>query len=149
MRGIDTVSATTIACEVIDPTRFPHPRKLMSYMGGVPSEYSSGSKKRQGSITKAGNAHLRRVLVETAWHYNKKPSIGYSLRKRQEGLSAEVKDISWRAQMRLNHRFRKLLGRGMPKPKVAMAVARELSAFIWEMGQQVAKEKQRKEQGVA
>lgn len=149
MRGIDTVTAATIASELIDPLRFEHPRKLMSYMGIVPSEYSSGHRKSQGSITKAGNAHLRRVVIEAAWNYNKQPSIGYRLRKRQEGLSAELKDIAWRAQMRLSSRFGRLLARGKPKPKVVVAVARELLAFIWELGQQVAKERQQKEQDVA
>ena len=117
----------------------------MSYLGAVPSENSSGNARRQGSITKTGNAHLRRVVVESAWHYFREPKISYRLRKRQQSQSTEIKDISWRAQLRLNKRCRNLMARGKPKPIVTVALARELAAFIWEIGQQVANERNQKE----
>ncbi len=145
LRGVDTITATTIASELGDPRRFSHPRYLMSYLGAVPSENSSGNARRQGSITKTGNAHLRRVVVESAWHYFREPKISYRLRKRQQSQSTEIKDISWRAQLRLNKRCRNLMARGKPKPIVTVALARELAAFIWEIGQQVANERNQKE----
>ncbi|MFW5988253.1 MAG: IS110 family transposase [bacterium] len=137
-RGIKTITAATIACEIGDVRRFPHPRSIMAYLGTVPSEHSSGNTRHQGSITKTGNAHLRRVIVEACWHYRYEPKVSYSLNKRQKGVSPKIKDISWRTQVRLNKKYRRLLGRGKPKQVVITALARELIAFIWEAGYQVS-----------
>ena len=137
LRGIAKVSAATIVAEVGELSRFPHARQLMSYSGAVSSEYSSGSRIHRGAITKAGNAHLRRIVVEAAWAYRHQPSIGPTLRKRQERLSEPVKEIAWKAQHRLHHRYRQLIARGKPQPKVVTTVARELLGFIWAIGVQV------------
>lgn len=141
LKGVDYITAMTIAAEMGDPTRFPHPRQAMSYVGLTPSEYSSGKTKRQGGITKSGNSHLRRAIVEAAWHYRNPPRVSYALKRRQKGLSPQIKDISWRTQQRLNKRFFKLQGKGKSKQVAVVAVARELTAFIWELGQQVAEER--------
>ena len=106
----------------------------MAYGGIVPSEDSSGERSRRGNITKTGNAHLRRVVVEAAWAYRHRPSVGAKLRKRQAHVSEEVKEISWKAQHRLHERYRKLLGKGKNKGVVMTAVGRELLGFIWAIG---------------
>src|SRR5207249_615938 len=98
LRGIAKVSAVTIVAEVGELSRFARPRQLMGYSGAVSSEHSSGGKVRRGAITKAGNSHLRRIVVEAAWAYRHKPSLGGALRSRQDGLSEEVKAIAWKAQ---------------------------------------------------
>ena len=103
----------------------------MSYSGLVSSEYSSGNRVQRGRITKAGNAHLRRVIVEAAWAYRHKPWVGGALLKRQQGLDQVVKDIGWKAQWRLTNRYRKLSARGKNKPQVITALDRELLGFIW------------------
>ena len=100
-------------------------------MGLVPSEHSSGTKRARGAITKTGNAHLRRVLVEAAWHYRHHPFVGPALRQRQHGAPEEVKVRAWAAQQRLHRRYRVLAGRGKPKQHVVTAVARELTGFVW------------------
>ena len=109
----------------------------MSYAGLVPGEHSSGTRVRRLSITKAGNAHLRRVLVEAAWHYRHWPLVGVRLAGRHKGQPQEVIDISWRAQTRLNARYRRLLARGKDKNRVVTAIARELLGFVWEILQAV------------
>ena len=106
----------------------------MGYSGAVPSEHSSGESRRQGAITKTGNAHLRRVLGEAAWAYQRRPSMYPDLKRRQEGLSEEVKQIAWKAQHRLYGRFTRLKLRGKPHQKVVTAVSRELLGFIWAIG---------------
>jgi len=133
LRGVSFVTAATLAVEIGDISRFAHPSQLMSYAGLTPSEHSSGAVQRYGKITKMGNAHVRRVLVEAAWHYRHTPSIGVQLKQRQRGQPPEVKAISWKAQVRLHSRYRQLMARGKARNRVIVAVARELSAFIWEV----------------
>lgn len=131
-RGFDTVNALTVVAELFHIARFASPRQLMSYLGLVPSERSSGSSRRQGGITKSGNRHVRRVLVNAAWHYRHRPGVGAGLRKRREGQPAAIISLADRAQQRLNRRFMALvLGRGKPSQKAVVAVARELTGFIW------------------
>jgi transposase len=134
LRGIAVVTAVTIAAEVGELSRFAKPRQLMGYSGAVASENSSGPRTRRGGITKTGNAHLRRVLVEAAWAYRHRPALGAALRKRQATASAEVKEIAWKAQHRLHARYRALLGRGKPTAHVITAIGRELLGFIWAIG---------------
>jgi len=134
LRGIAQLSALTIISEVGELSRFGRPRQLMAYSGLTPSEHSSGDKIRRGAITKTGNAHLRRVLLEAAWTYRHRPAVGTSMRMRQERVSAEVKAIASKAQQRLCPRYQRLLARGKPACKVASAVARELLGFIWAIG---------------
>lgn len=137
MRGVGLITAATVVAETGDLSRFESPKQLMSYVGLVPCESSSAGNRYQGKITKSGNAHIRRVIVESAWHYRRLPVIGAGLKKRQEGQSEQVKSISWQAQQRLNLRFRRLTGRGKPSQKVAVAVARELLGFMWAIAQEV------------
>jgi transposase len=134
LRGIAKVSAVTIVAEVGELSRFARPRQLMGYSGAVSSEHSSGARTRRGAITKAGNSHLRRIVGEAAWAYKHRPAVGTALRKRQEGLSEEVKAIAWKAQHRLNSRYRRLVGKGKVKQQVVTAVGRELLGFIWAIG---------------
>ncbi|MFN2486509.1 MAG: IS110 family transposase [Acidimicrobiia bacterium] len=129
-RGIDTLSAATITAEVGDFSQFARAASFMSFMGLVPSEHSSGEREWRGSITKIGNAHVRRVLVEAAWAYRHRPAIGANLRKRQEGLPPELVAYSFKAQTRLHARYRKLSA--IKASNVAVvAVARELAGFVW------------------
>jgi transposase len=130
-RGIDTLTAVIIVAELHDFRRFHSARALMAYLGLVPSEHSSGEHARRGRITKAGNAFVRRVLIEAAWHYQHRPSVGRVLRGRQAGQPARVIAIADRAQQRLCRRFRRLVVERKPTPKVAVAIARELAGFIW------------------
>ncbi len=129
-RGIDTLTAVTIAAEVCDFRRFPTAASFMAFTGVVPSEHSSGPSERRGSITKAGNAHVRRVLVEAAWSYRHRPAIGVELRRRSEGQAPEVLAYAWHAQCRLCSRFRSLAAR-TERNVAAVAVARELAGFVW------------------
>jgi transposase len=130
-RGIDDLTALTIAAELGDPRRFPAAPSLMAFVGLVPTEHSSGTKRTRGTITKTGNAHLRRVLVEAAWHYRHHPFVGTALRQRQRGASEAVTARAWAAQQRLHRRYRVLAARGKPKPHIVTAVARELTGFVW------------------
>ena len=130
-RGIDTITAMTVVAELYKFGRFDSPRQLMGYLGLVPSEYSSGDHYSRGSITKAGNSHVRRVLVEAAWHYRHQPAVGVALRKRREGQPDWVIGIADHAQQRLCRRYRRLTAKGKPKNKAVVAVARELAGFIW------------------
>jgi transposase len=135
LRGIDLVAAMTLVAELGDLRRFPHPRELMSYLGVVPTEHSSGERRRQGGITKTGNGHARRILIEAAWNYRFHPRISTRLHKRQEHQPAQIREIAWRAQLRLNHRYRTLKAREVSHKKICVAVARELCGFIWNIGQ--------------
>jgi len=144
LRGIAKLSAATIVAEAGELSRFVHPRQLMGYSGAVSSEHSSGAKTHRGGITKAGNAHLRRIVGEAAWAYRHRPSIGATLRKRQEGLSEEVKAIGWKAQHRLYQRYRHLLSKGKTRQKVITAVARELLGFIWAIGVHIEQQQRQK-----
>lgn len=130
-RGIDTLSAMILVAEIVDFQRFRRPRALMAYLGLVPSEYSSGEAQRRGAITKAGNTHARRVLVEAAWHYRHRPTVGRVLRRRTAGQPPHVVGQAWRAQQRLHRRYRHLVGHGKRPPIAVVAVARELVGFLW------------------
>jgi transposase len=130
-RGVDRLGALTLASEVCDWRRFPRATAFMGFTGLVPSEYSSGESTRRGHVTKAGNAHLRTQLVESAWAYRNKALIGAGLRARHEGVPAETLARSWTAQQRLCGRFRRMAERKNVKTVVATAVARELAGFLW------------------
>jgi len=134
LRGVAKVAAVTIVAEVGTLSRFARARQLMGYSGAVASEHSSGARVRRGGITKTGNAHLRRVVVEAAWCYRHPPRLGYALRRRHDRLDEAVKAIAWKAQHRLHSRYRRLLGRGKSKQHVVTAIARELLGFIWAIG---------------
>ncbi|MCA1700927.1 MAG: IS110 family transposase [Actinobacteria bacterium] len=137
MRGVDTLTAVGLVGEIGDITAFKHPKQLASYLGLVPSEHSSGTKRRQGSITKAGSSHARRLLVEAAWHYRRPPRLSEPLRRRQHGQSPAAIDAAWRAQIRLHRRWAHLDGtRAKKRTTVAVAVARELACFVWEIARQ-------------
>jgi transposase len=130
-RGIDDLTALTIAAELGDPRRFATAPSLMAFVGLVPSEHSSGSKRAQGAITKTGNAHLRRVLVESAWHDRHHPFVSAALLARQRGAPATVVAHAWTAQQRLHRRYARFAARSKPKQHIVTAVARELSGFVW------------------
>jgi transposase len=134
LRGIAQISAVTIAAELGNITRFEGARQLMGYSGAVPSEDSSGKRLKRGSITKTGNAHLRRIVIEAAWSYRLRPGVGPALRKRQEGVPEEIKEIAWKAQNRLHKRYMKLSAAGKDQRKIITAVGRELLGFIWAIG---------------
>jgi transposase len=134
MRGIAELSAVTIVSELGQISRFDGARQLMGYSGAVASEDSSGERVRRGAITKTGNAHLRRVVIEAAWAYRHRPAIGATLQKRQQGVSEEVKEIAWKAQHRLHKRYCSLAAAGKNQQKVVTAVGRELLGFIWAIG---------------
>src|SRR5882762_7987843 len=138
LRGVSFLTAVALVAELGDLTRFRNPRELMAYLGLVPSEHSSGPSVRRGAITKAGNPHVRRLLAESAWAYQGIPRIGRQHAYRQEALPKVVCDIAWKAQLRLTTRFRRLIARGKAKPKVATAIARELTGFIWAIAQEVS-----------
>ena len=132
LRGIDTLSAVGLCAEIGDWTRFARAARVMSYLGLVASEDSSGERRRQGQITKTGSRHARRLLVEAAWHYRRPPAKGQALKRRQAGQSAHVLALSWKAQQRLHHTWRRLEhDRGKRSTIVAVAVARELAGFCW------------------
>ena len=136
LRGIAEISAVTIVAELGQISRFDTARQLMGYSGAVPSEESSGKRKQRGSITKTGNAHLRRIVVEAAWSYRHRPAIGPRLRKRQEGVAEPIKEIAWKAQVRLSKRYARLAV-GKDQRKIITAVGRELLGFIWAIGVKV------------
>jgi transposase len=137
LRGIDFVAAVTLVAEIGDFSRFAHPRELMGFLGLVPSEYSTGKTRRQGEITKTGNGHARRVLVEAAWNYRYPARISRLLQIRQEGQPKLVRDIAWRAQLRLAQRYRRLSARKLHPNKICVAIARELAGFVWNIACQV------------
>jgi transposase len=134
LRGVAQISAVTIAAELGNISRFEGARQLMGYSGAVPTEDSSGQRTRRGSITKTGNAHLRRIAIEAAWSYRLRPGVGPALRKRQEGVAEEIKEIAWKAQHRLHKRYMRLTAAGKDQRKIITAVGRELLGFIWVIG---------------
>ncbi|MGD0649377.1 MAG: IS110 family transposase [Acidobacteriaceae bacterium] len=134
LRGVAQISAVTIAAELGNLSRFASARQLMGYSGAVPSEDSSGGRIRRGGITKTGNAHLRRIAIEAAWSYRLRPGVGPALRKRQEGVAEEIKEIAWKAQHRLHKRYMRLAAAGKDQRKIITAVGRELLGFIWAIG---------------
>jgi len=135
LRGVKLITATTIVAEIGDLRRFANAPQLMAYLGVVPSEHSSGESKVHGSITKTGNGHVRRVLVEAAWQYRYPARKTAVLQRRAERASEQVQEIAWKAQKRLCARYRLLEARGKLKVQVCIAVARELAGFIWAIGQ--------------
>lgn len=138
LRGVAPIVAVTTVAEIGDLGRFANPRQLMAYLGLVPSEHSSGECTRRGGITKSGNGHVRRVLVEAAHAYGYPARVSRHLLKRQEGLAEPIRQIGWRAQVRLCGRFRRLIARGKSRNTVVTAIARELSGFMWAIAKQVA-----------
>ena len=137
MRGVQLIHAVRIVAELGDLTRFGTPRAMMGFLGLVPTEHSSGPRRAQGAITKAGNSSARRAMVEAAWAYQHPARITPIIARRQGGLPKAVLDIAWKAQLRLCARFRKLAIRGVNRNKLVVAVARELAGFVWAIGQQV------------
>ena len=131
LRGISLLSAVTVFAELGDLTRFDNPAQLMAYLGLVPSEHSSGNTIKKGAITKTGNTHARRALIESAQAYRLPARKSSTIRKRQEGLPQDVLEIAWNAQLRLCHRYRRLIAKGKKHNVVITAIARELAGFIW------------------
>jgi transposase len=131
LRGVDTLTALGIVVEIDDFKRFRSAEEFMSFVGLVRSEHSSGERRKQGSITKVGNAHVRRLLVEAAWHARRRPKVGYELARRQRGQDAAVIERAWRCQKRLHQRWQRMASRGKPHQKIVVACARELAGFVW------------------
>jgi transposase len=137
LRGVQFIAAVTLPAELGDLTRFDNPRQLMSYLGLVPSEHTTGEHRRQGSITKTGNAHARRVLVEGAWAYRYPAKVSRHLPLRLEKVPKAIQDISWKAQVRLCQRYRRLVARGKQVNQVVVALARQMAAFVWAIAQEL------------
>lgn len=141
LRGVAVITATSLVAEIGSFRRFKTPKELMSYVGLTPSEYSTGNRRSQGEITRTGNRHVRRLLVESSWSYRYQPALKGELKKRQEGQPASVQAISWKAQNRLHKRYFRLLSRGKESGKAITAVARELSGFIWAIAREIEEPK--------
>jgi transposase len=137
LRGVALITAVTLLAEIGDLTRFGSPRQLMSHLGLVPSEWSSGATVRRGAITKAGNLQARSVLIEAAWCYRLPARVSPCLLKRLKGLPKVVRDIAWKAQVRLCARYRRMRAQGKDQRLITAAIARELLGFIWAIAQQV------------
>lgn len=137
MRGVALINAVTIVAEIGDFARFSNPRQLMAYVGLVPSEHSSGDSVRRGGITKAGNGQARRALIEGAWTYRMQARVSRKLHDRIEELPQRIRDIAWKAQLRLCGRYRRLVAKGKPTVVVTTAIAREMIGFIWAIARQV------------
>jgi transposase len=142
-RGIDTLTAITVLTEIFEFGRFESPRALMSYLGVVPSEHSSGESRRSGGITKTGNWRVRRILTETGWHYRHGNRVSKALKSRRKGQPTWAIDIAERAQVRLSKRYRHLVERGKASPTAVMAVVRELVGFLWAMLRQVQEDERK------
>lgn len=145
LRGVARLTATTIAIEIGNFSRFQTAKQLMAYCGVVPSEHSSGASRRQGAITKTGNSHVRRVLFESAWAYRHRPGLTAKLMQRQKGAAASTTEIAWKAQNRLHRRYIALSARGKPMTKIVGAVGRELLGFIWAIAVDVETQQQLKQ----
>ena len=137
LRGVSFVTAAGLVAELGDLRRFTNARHVMAFLGLVPAEHSSGPSTRRGRITKAGNPHARRLLAEAAWAYRGQPRIGRAMLKRQEHLTAPVRAIAWKAQLRMCGRFRQLNARGKPRVVIATAIARKLTGFVWAVAREV------------
>lgn len=137
MRGVSFVVASTFVSELGDITRFQKPSQLMCYLGLTPSEYSSGNRRKLGGITKAGNSHVRRVLVEGAWSYRFPAKVSAHLQKRIENAPKAAQEIAWKAQVRLCKRYRRLQARGLHPNKAVVSIAREMAAFMWDIARNV------------
>ena len=137
LRGVQDIVAVTTLAEIGDLTRFHNPRQLAAYLGLTPSEHTSGGKRRLGSITKTGNGHARRALVEGAWAYRFPAKVSEAIQKRLEKLPKPIQDIAWKAQVRLCKRYRRLIARGKHPNVAVVAIARELAAFMWAIAKEV------------
>ena len=137
LRGVQFTVAVTLIAELGDLSRFDNPRQLMSYLGLIPSEHTSGERRRQGGITKTGNSHARRALIEGAWAYRYPAKVSRHLQLRLEKLPKVIQDISWKAQVRLCKRYRRLIARGKHANQVVVAIAREMAAFVWAIARTV------------
>jgi transposase len=137
LRGVQLTTAVAVAAELGDITRFDSPRQLAAFVGLIPSEDSSGNRRRQGGITKSGNSHARRALVEGAWAYRHPAKVSEIIRKRLDRVSKPIQEISWKAQLRLCKRFRRLTARGKNPNVVVTAIAREVAAFMWAIAREV------------
>ena len=137
MRGVSFLVAVTFVAEIGDVRRFDNPRQLMSFLGLVPSERSTGEAVRRAGLTLAGNRRARRVLIEGAWTYRYPARVSETLRARLEGLPKSVRDIAWKGQVRLCARYRRLVATGKKTPVVIAAIAREMAAFLWAIAHQV------------
>jgi transposase len=135
LRGVNTLTAVGLCAEVGDFERFARAEQLMSYVGLVPSEHTTGQQRRLGSITKTGSAHARRLLVEAAWHYRPRPNLGKALTERQADQPPTAVAISWSAQQRLHRTWTRLEARGKRRTIIAVAAARELAGFVWAITQ--------------
>ncbi|QNK58711.1 IS110 family transposase [Paenibacillus sp. PAMC21692] len=144
LRGVAVLTATTLASEICTISRFPSASAFMSYCGLVPSERSSGETRWQGRLTKAGNAHLRRVLVESAWSYRYSPAVKRKMRERVTGLPSEIQTIAWNAQQRLHRKYRSMIRKGKHKGTLVAALARELAGFVWAIAKEVERLEQKK-----
>lgn len=131
LRGVRMVVASTMIAELGDLSRFPHPKQLMSYLGLTPSEYSSGERQKRGAITKCGNNHARSMLIEAAWNYRFHPKVSREMQKRQENIPIAIRDIAWKAQLRLTHRYQAMTRMKKNPNIIVVAIARELVAFMW------------------
>lgn len=136
-KGFQLVAAMITVSEIGTFSRFEHPKKLMAFLGLIPTENSSGTKQKQGGITKCGNPHARWILIEQATHYRVPPKVSAQLSKRQEGAQRWIKELSWKTQTRLSHRFSTLRKRQLHHNKIKVSVARELTTFIWELGTRI------------
>jgi transposase len=135
LRGVQLIVAVTVIAELGDLTRFENPKQLMNYLGLTPCEYSSGERQRRGAITKTGNRHARRILIEAAWSYRYLPKVSPEIQKRQEDLPLPIRDIAWKAQLRLTKRYRIMSQRGKSPNVTVVAIARELAGFMWAIAQ--------------
>ena len=142
LRGVSILTAATVVAEIGTLGRFAKPTELMGYVGLVPSEHSSGATIKRGGITKAGNGYARRALIEAAWTYRFPARVTRHLLKRSHQLPKAIRDIAWKAQLRLCNRFRRLSAKGKPKQVVIAAIARELIAFIWAINNEVSSVKE-------
>jgi transposase len=137
LRGVQFLAAIPLIAELGDLSRFANPRQLMSYLGLIPSEHTTGERRRQGSITKTGNSHARRALIEGAWAYRYPAKVSRHLQLRLEKVPKVIQDISWKAQVRLCKRYRRLMARGKNANQVVVAIAREMAAFVWAIARTV------------
>jgi len=137
LRGVQGIAAVTLSAELGDLTRFDQPRQLMSYLGLTPREHTSGERRRQGRSTKTGNSHARRVLVAGAWAYRYPAKVSRHLQLRLEKVPKTIQDLSWKAQVRLCKRYRRLVARGKQVNQVVVAIAREMAAFVWAIAREV------------
>ena len=135
LRGVDTLTAVGLCAEIGDFARFARAGQLMSYLGLVPSEYTSGESRRLGSITRSGSRHARRLLVEAAWHYRNQPRVGAEIERRQQGEPPEAVAIAWSAQRRLHRVWSRMQRKGKRRTLIAVATARELAGFCWSIAQ--------------